>query len=132
MKMLRKILPVLLAILLLAAAGAETAPEAVVSTNYTFAFADADGAPVEGVVISVCGALFCAPAVSDADGIAVFEGEPCAYEVRILSVPAGYGFDPEQVFITEETYGRMDFILTEDSVALVDAEPEASDDAVGD
>lgn len=109
---LRKATPVLLTlVLLITAAVAE--PE-VVYTNYTFTFADQFGAPVEGVVLSVCGELFCAPVVSDADGVAVFEGEPAAYEVHVLKLPEGYSFDLEQVIMTEEVYGNMDFVLTKD------------------
>ena len=115
MKKICGILAVLLTIALPAAAAcAETAPDEAeaVYTNYTFTFTDQFGAPVEGVIVSVCGALFCAPVISDADGIAVFEGEPFAYEVHILALPEGYSFEPAQDFMTEEVYGNMDFVLT--------------------
>lgn len=113
MKKLCGILMILLA-MMIAAAGAEQVElveSEIVYTNYTFTFVDSLGAPVEGVVVSICGDLFCAAAVSDADGIAVYEGEPHAYEVHILALPEGYGFDLTQSFTTEEVYGNMDFVL---------------------
>lgn len=81
-------------------------------TAYTFTFADQYGDPVAGVIVSVCGELFCAPAVSGRDGVAVFEGEPAVYEVHILALPDGYSFDMEQSFTTEAAYGNLDFMVT--------------------
>lgn len=114
MRLVRRILPILamaLAFACFAAVEPAIAPEELAPTCYTFAFSDIDGNPVEGVIVIVCGESFCAPVVSDAEGIAVFEGAPFAYDVHILSVPEGFVFDASLGYLTEETYGRMEFVL---------------------
>ena len=115
MRFIRRIIPLLAAILLCTGCAASKLAQEVPSC-YTFVFTDEDGNPVEGVKVSVCGENFCTPIVSGADGIAAFEGEPHAYEVHILTLPEGYAFDVSQPYLTEETYASMEFVLEKDEL----------------
>lgn len=81
-------------------------------TAYTFTFRDISGEPVEGVVVNVCGDTSCAPVVSGADGVAVFEGAEAVYTVHVLSAPEGFSFDPSEEYCTGAEYGSLDFTLT--------------------
>ena len=71
-----------------AEANAATAVEGPV--QYKVRYIDESGAPVAGVMTQFCDDTTCAVAVSDAEGVSLYEAENAyAYEVHVLKVPEG-------------------------------------------
>ena len=84
----------------------ETPGEAPAPGAYVLQVVDQDGAPVPGVMAKFCTDVNCVLLQSDGDGRITFTGEPAVYEVQLLKVPAGYGFDPAFVLTTRAEYGE--------------------------
>ena len=80
--------------------------------TYTVRFIDQNGDPVPGCIVNFCTDTFCMPVVADETGIAQFTGEPYAYHLQVLKVPAGYAFDTTQEFWTEEKGGEITLPVT--------------------
>ena len=81
-------------------------------SEYTVTFVDQDGAPVPGCIVNFCTDDACVPAVADENGVAVFAGEPYAYHLQVIRVPAGYEFDTTQEFYADEAGGELSFTVT--------------------
>ncbi len=83
------------------------AGSAATSGEYAVRFIDQNGDPVPGCIVNFCTDTFCMPVVADETGTARFTGEPYAYHLQVLKVPAGYAFDTAQEFWTEENGGEI-------------------------
>lgn len=64
-------------------------------TGYTVYVVDEDGNPVGGGIIQFC-LESCTPVVVDENGVALFNGEEANYDVKFLSMPAGYTYSTEE------------------------------------
>jgi len=56
---------------------------------------DQNNEPVPDVYAIFCTDMACSMAVSDSDGMILFDGEPDNYHVQLLELPDGYSFDPD-------------------------------------
>ena len=61
--------------------------------SYTVTLVDRDGKGVGGCIVNFCTDTACTQVVSDAEGVALFRGEPYGYHVQILSLPDGYEYN---------------------------------------
>ncbi|MBR6120590.1 MAG: redoxin domain-containing protein [Oscillospiraceae bacterium] len=61
--------------------------------SYSVTLVDQEGKGVPGCIVGFCTDTECAQVVSDAEGVALFRGEPYAYHVQILSLPDGYEYN---------------------------------------
>lgn len=95
---------------------AEETPEAEEAgiATYTVSVVDQNGDPVKGVAVSFCTGATCSFAKSDAEGMIHFEGEPYAYHVDIVKVPAGYSFSPLDDVYTEDHSCGMTITVTKE------------------
>ena len=82
--------------------------------EYTVRFIDQNGNPVPGCIVNFCTDTFCMPVVADETGTARFTGEPYAYHLQVLKVPAGYAFDTAQEFWTGENGGETILTVTKE------------------
>lgn len=94
---------------------AATEPEEeTVDTNkvtYTVYVVDEDNNPVTGGMVQFC-LESCSPVVIDESGVATFTAEPADYEVKMLSMPAGYTYSTEQeVFNFAEGESELTIVL---------------------
>ena len=94
----------------------ETAPTAdTLSANseglYRVYVSDPEGRPIPDVSVQLCSDLACMVAVSDENGLAVFQVEEDSYTVHILKVPAGYAGSDEEFTLLE---GYCDLHVTLD------------------
>lgn len=80
--------------------------------KYMFSVENENGEGVEGVKLQVCTESTCQMIETDAVGIAVYDGEPAAYEVHIYDYPAGYYYDKDEVYITAEFPETVSFVLS--------------------
>lgn len=80
-------------------------------TTYTLVFIDQNGDPVPGVIANICDEERCMPMTADVTGMISFNEAPYPYDVHILMVPAGYGFDTTQSFTAPQEGGVMTFTL---------------------
>lgn len=90
------------------------ADSASASGEYAVRFIDQNGDPVPGCIVNFCTDTFCMPVVADETGTAQFTGEPYAYHLQVLKVPAGYAFDTAQEFWTEENGGEITLTVTKE------------------
>ena len=81
---------------------------------YTVYVVDQDRNPVPEVCINFCTDTACAPAYSDGNGIAVFNGAPDVYHLQIVDVPEGYSFDEDFEMYTDRTYGSWVLCIRKD------------------
>ena len=79
--------------------------------EYTVRFVDQDGGPVPGCIINFCTDDSCSPVTADENGVAVFTGEPYAYHLQVIKVPAGYEFDRTQEFYASPEGGEMILVV---------------------
>ena len=77
---------------------------------YTVLVQDQNETPVPGVKIGFCSDTQCNAVDTDACGKAVFKGEPYAWHIQVLKLPAGYEDPSKEDLYAEETGGTM--ILT--------------------
>ena len=92
-----------------AEANAATAVEGPV--QYKVRYIDESGAPVAGVMTQFCDDTTCAVAVSDAEGVSLYEAENAyAYEVHVLKVPEGYERVTDN-FVMEANGGEIEVTL---------------------
>ena len=68
------------------------------SARWEIRFQDRDGNPVAGCMINFCTDTACYTAVSDENGLAVYEGDPGEYHLQVLKVPEGYAYDTNREF----------------------------------
>ncbi len=60
---------------------------------------DANGTPVEGVVVQICKDA-CVPARTDANGVAVFNIEiEDGHKLSVMQAPEGYTFSTEEIYL---------------------------------
>ena len=71
---------------------------------------DEAGAPVAGVAVQLCTDALCMMAVTDADGVALFEAEPVECTVKVIAVPEGYQAD-EAEYPMPEAYSDLTIVL---------------------
>ncbi|MBR4540011.1 MAG: TlpA family protein disulfide reductase [Clostridia bacterium] len=90
------------------------ADSASASGEYAVRFIDQNGDPVPGCIVNFCTDTFCMPVAADETGVARFTGEPYAYHLQVLKVPAGYAFDTAQEFWTEENGGEITLTVTKE------------------
>ena len=90
------------------------ADSASASGEYAVRFVDQNGDPVPGCIVNFCTDTFCMPIAADETGVAHFTGEPYAYHLQVLKVPAGYAFDTAQEFWTEEKGGEITLTVTKE------------------
>ncbi len=94
---------------IVAEANAATAVEGPV--QYKVRYIDESGAPVAGVMTQFCDDTTCAVAVSDAEGVSLYEAENAyAYEVHVLKVPEGYERVTDN-FVMEANGGEIEVTL---------------------
>jgi len=67
--------------------------QAAQGVSYSVTLVDQEGKGVPGCIVGFCTDTACAQVVSDAEGVALFRGEPYAYHVQILSLPDGYEYN---------------------------------------
>ena len=92
-----------------AEANAATAVEGPV--QYKVRYIDESGAPVAGVMTQFCDDTTCAVAVSDTEGVSLYEAENAyAYEVHVLKVPEGYERVTDS-FVMEANGGEIEVTL---------------------
>ena len=61
--------------------------------TYTVTVVDEEGNPFASTMVQMCQGENCVPAVTDADGVAVFKmSEEAAYEVKLIQMPEGYAY----------------------------------------
>ena len=65
--------------------------------EYVFKCVDADGNPVEGVMLQICDESTCQVLITDASGSCTMSAAPYEWEVHILMAPAGYFADQETI-----------------------------------
>lgn len=82
---------------------AETTTAATESASaFEVTVVDADGNPVQGVMLQVCKDT-CFPAVTDANGVASFNVEVTdEHKLSVLSCPEGYVYNGEEEVYLEE------------------------------
>lgn len=74
-----------------------------VETAQSIRFVDPDGAPVPGVLASVCDDSTCTVLTADESGVVRFTGDPGGWSVQILKTPEGFTFaDGEKLPLDEE------------------------------
>ncbi len=76
---------------------------------YNVYVCDQHGQPVPGVVVKFCDAA-CLLFTSDAEGMISFVGKPARYNLQIVSVPEGYGFDASFEGVCD---GAGDWVIVE-------------------
>ena len=81
-------------------------------SEYTVRFVDQNGEPVPGCIVNFCTDEACMPVTADENGVAAFSGEPYAYHLQVIRVPAGYEFDTTQEVYAEEAGGELSFTVT--------------------
>ena len=86
-------------------ADAAPAEDAAVQ-RYIVHVVDQYGAPVAGAAVLFCTDLTCTPCISDANGIAAFDGARDNYHVQLMKVPDGYDFDKDFDMYTGADYGE--------------------------
>lgn len=70
--------------------------------NYMFQVNDAEGNGVEGVTLQICNGNMCTTVTTDDTGATTYDGDYAKYEVKVLSYPEGYYFNPHEVIVTED------------------------------
>lgn len=61
--------------------------------TYTVKVVDEEGNPFASTMVQMCQGENCTPAVTDADGVAVFKmAEEADYEVKLIQMPEGYAY----------------------------------------
>lgn len=93
-----------------ASSAAATATDTQALLSYTVTVTDADGAPVPGVMLQICDESTCVVLPTDDKGMVAFERTPYAYEVHLLSTPAGFAQDTT-VHHVSESGGNLDIVL---------------------
>lgn len=80
------------------------------SSKFSVSVVDQDGNPVSGVYVQICKES-CVFAMSDENGVAVFEAEITdGYKLSVLSLPEGYTYEGEAEIHLE--YGATEYTLT--------------------
>ena len=112
--MLRKIIPIILIVVLLAGAAGYylfSVNSAQVQTSETTVltvegggviFRDAESNPVSGVMCNVCDDVACTMLTSDENGLIEIPAENFPCEVQFLKVPEGFKLPEEPVKLGEE------------------------------
>ena len=77
----------------------------IVGPIWALYFYDQNGDPVPGCIVNFCSDTACNPVVSNAKGLAVFQGPAYEYHLQVIKVPAGYEFDTTQEFTTNAEGG---------------------------
>ncbi|MBQ3356226.1 MAG: redoxin domain-containing protein [Oscillospiraceae bacterium] len=77
-------------------------------------YAEADGQPLQGVIVNFCTDEFCAPVTTQADGHAVFSGQPQEYHVQVVSAPEGFRLLGEPDFSVDADSSTITLLFTED------------------
>ena len=93
-------------------ASAEASTEASLpeAAKFSVTVVDQDGNPVSGVYVQICKES-CVFAMSDENGVAVFEAEITdGYKLSVLSLPEGYTYEGEAEIHLE--YGATEYTLT--------------------
>ena len=65
------------------------------TSEYTVYFTDEQGLPLPGCAVSFCAGERCVPVFANDEGVAVYEGAPNNYEVKLISAPEGYRAEPD-------------------------------------
>ena len=79
--------------------------------TYTVYVVDEENNPVTGGMIQFC-LDSCSPVIIDENGVATFTGAPADYEVKFLSMPAGYTYSTEEeVFHFEQGETELTLVL---------------------
>ena len=128
--MLRKIIPIVLIVALVAgAAGAylfkvnsarfETSETTVVTVTdgsavYTVKFVDQNGSPVPGVMCNVCDETTCTMLTADEEGIARFADEIYPWKLQLLKAPEGYALPETTEYALDEAGGETTIELIQE------------------
>ena len=86
--------------------------DAVGTGRWEVLFQDQDGNPVAGCMINFCTDTACYTAVSDENGLAVYEGESAEYHLQVLKVPEGYTYDTNREFSAGRNGGNVTMEVT--------------------
>lgn len=81
-------------------------------STYTIKYIDQNGDPVPGVMVQICDAATCQVYTTNEEGMAYFVGEPFAWEIHTLKVPAGYEGDTNTVTLAPVEGGELAFTVT--------------------
>lgn len=81
-------------------------------SSYVITVVDQNGEPVPGAVINFCTEDSCVPVISDESGKALFNGEPYAYHIQVLSVPEGYDYTGSDDLFVKAGGDEMTVTLT--------------------
>lgn len=81
-------------------------------SDYILRCVDQEGKPVAGVMLQVCDESTCQVLITDEDGTCEFTAAAYAWEVHILSSPAGYTADSTEVLLAPVEGGELVFTLT--------------------
>lgn len=64
--------------------------------TYTVKVVDEGGNPITNVLVQLCNAEGCHPALTDENGVAEFFMEEDSYEVKFVKLPSGYEYSTEE------------------------------------
>lgn len=79
------------------AATQESTEATAAAPTYTVKVVDEGGNPIAGAMVQMCQGENCMPAVTDAQGVAGYNvPEDANYEVKFISLPAGYEYTTEE------------------------------------
>lgn len=83
------------------------------TVTYTITVVDAQGAPLSGVMVQLCGES-CSPGQTDANGVATYHLPEADYHAGIMIMPDGYTYtvepDADGYFYFED--GATDIVIT--------------------
>ena len=85
---------------------------AAAAPDWDIRILDDRGDPVSGARLQFCTDALCVMAVSDNEGRVDFNGEKDAYEVHVLSLPAGYVYDEANAITVHKLDGSILITVT--------------------
>ena len=85
--------------------------------TYVFHVQDEEGNGVSGVKLQLCTEEHCQVIDTDADGVAVYDGQPEEMEVHVYKYPDGYTYDEDETYTTSKDSEEITFTLQTDSNA---------------
>lgn len=91
----------------------ETTEAEITGIVYTVKVEDEGGNPVAGAMVQMCEGTNCVPASTNDEGVATFNVQAeAAYEVKFMTMPAGYDYTTEeQVFHFDSGAYEMTIVL---------------------
>ena len=87
---------------------AENTETPVTTATYTISLTDGEGTPVAGAKLQICTDTLCRLMTTDENGTVSFTDVPYAYEVGIVTLPAGYTADTEVKYTLKPEGDRLE------------------------